>query len=76
MHHNLIYSLNNYSLHRLASPLGHRSIDAFVGLNWEDTNIQIYGPELGRKSLADELKDICEEKEHLDVLAAFPPTSA
>ncbi|XP_027209085.2 uncharacterized protein [Penaeus vannamei] len=59
----------------LASPLGHRSIDAFVGLNWEDTSIQIYGPELGRKSLADELKDICEEKEHLDVLAAFPPTS-
>ncbi|ROT81422.1 hypothetical protein C7M84_025424 [Penaeus vannamei] len=59
----------------LASPLGHRSIDAFVGLNWEDTSIQIYGPELGRKSLADELKDLCEEKEPLDVLAAFPPTS-
>ncbi|XP_063616052.1 uncharacterized protein LOC134789346 [Penaeus indicus] len=59
----------------LSNPLGHHSIDAFVGLNWDDASLQIYGPEIGRKSLADELKDLCEEKEHLDMMTAFPPTS-
>lgn len=64
-----------FCIYRLSSSLGHNSVDTLVGLNWADGTINVYGPEVGRRSLATELKDFCEEREHLNILSSFPLTS-